>query len=713
MEDARKTKEQLVEELVALRARVAELESLDSAKLRLSRTMLRSVLDTSSTVVYVKDLDGRYLFVNRRYSELFHIANEKIAGKTDYDIFPEDSARAFQQKDGKAVAFGGPIEEEELVPHDNGIHTYISVKAPLYNEQGEPFATCGISTDITDRKRIEEDLHHTRDRLERLVEVCTDDLKSANEVLSDEVEEHASSRERLAESEKKFRALAESTSAQISIVQGDRFLYANRAFLEYAGIEWEELTKRNPIAMLEPQALAAAQKAMVEARESGKPGFRFEFQDRNGLWLHVSCLQAEVEGRTALISTTVDITEYKKALEALVESEARYRAVSETSGTSMILADDKTIITFANSEFERTTGYDRSEVEGKMSWTALFDAESRERMKRYHNLRNKNPGLAPSTYEAVLIDRHLGRHPGVINVSIIPGTTTRVASFTDMTEWNEIKKLAEVREVQLRQADRLATIGTLVSGVAHEINNPNNYISLNASILRKMWDDVEPILAERYEAGGDFPLGGISYSRAHDRVVQLLDALGEGSTRIAKIVEALKDFARKDTDLLDEQVDVSEVVTSALLILENLISEHTHRLEVRLVNGGVPAVTGSAQQLEQVLVNLISNACQALTNREEAVFVSTSFDEQAGQVVIAVRDEGQGLPSEALEHAMEPFYTTKRDTGGTGLGLSISSNIVRNHGGELTLISKPGEGCCATVRLPVADSEVREATNDG
>ncbi len=572
MSEPQKTKSQLLAEVEELRRRLAEYEGEptnagEGTNRSLSESMLRSVLDNSSTVIFVKDLDGRYLLINRRYEELFHITNEEIIGKTDHDIFPQEAADAFREKDCRALEADAPIEEEEIVPHDDGSHTYISVKFPLYRG-GEPYSTCGIATDITERKLVEEDLRQARRLLEQRVAERTADL---------------------------YRSNAE-----------------------------------------------------------------------------------------------------------LRESESRYRAVSETIGAAMIMTDEETIITFANSEFEKLTGFDRTEVLGKMSWLSLFDDESLGRMKRYHQLRNEDPALAPRTYEAVLVDRRGDRHEGVITVTMVPGTTTRVASFMDMTKWNAAKRLAETREAQLRQADRLATLGTLVSGVAHEINNPNNYISLNAKILRKMWDDIGPILKDRYDAEGDFPLAGIPYSRAHGRVAHLLEGLTEGSSRIAAIVAALKDFSRKDRDDLNETVDMNHVVVSALLILANMTKKHTDRLVVQRVEG-LPAVQGSAQQLEQVLINLLTNAYQALQSHEQAVHVTTSYDDEGNMVVVTVRDEGPGLAPELLEQVMKPFFTTKRETGGTGLGLSISSNIVRNHGGELTLSSEPDEGCCATMRLPVKD----------
>ena len=113
----------------------------------------------------------------------------------------------------------------------------------------------------------------------------------------------------------------------------------------------------------------------------------------------------------------------------------------------------------------------------------------------------------------------------------------------------------------------------------------------------------------------------------------------------------------------------------------------------------MPKINGNIQQIEQVVINLISNACQALEGRDRAVNVSATSNEKSVQIV--VQDEGKGISSEDLKYIMDPFFTTKRDTGGTGLGLSISYNIIKEHDGELLVISEPGKGTTATIKLPI------------
>lgn len=136
---------------------VTEREKMDQA-LRASEQQLQNILNNTSSVVFMKDLQGRYLFINRQYEDLFHISNESIRHKTDYDIFPADRADIFQANDRSALAAETPIRIDEIIPQDDGDHTYISVRFPLLDESGRPYAVCGVATDITERKQIEDAL---------------------------------------------------------------------------------------------------------------------------------------------------------------------------------------------------------------------------------------------------------------------------------------------------------------------------------------------------------------------------------------------------------------------------------------------------------------------------------------------------------------------------------------------------------------------------
>jgi polar amino acid transport system substrate-binding protein len=144
-------------------------------------------------------------------------------------------------------------------------------------------------------------------------------------------------------------------------------------------------------------------------------------------------------------------------------------------------------------------------------------------------------------------------------------------------------------------------------------------------------------------------------------------------------------------------------VRAALRLTDGALRKATRRLEVALADG-LPPVRGDGQRLEQVIVNLVLNACQALPGPERGVAVRTAWDAAARRVVLQVSDEGEGIPAEHLPRLTDPFFTTKRGSGGTGLGLSVSAGIVRDHGGTLAFASTPGAGTTVTVSLPAAEA---------
>lgn len=253
---------------------------------------------------------------------------------------------------------------------------------------------------------------------------------------------------------------------------------------------------------------------------------------------------------------------------------------------------------------------------------------------------------------------------------------------------------------QLVQADKMAALGTLVSGVAHEINNPNGLILLNIPILRKVQADVSRLLDAWHEREGEFTLGGIRYSRMRQELPRMLEEMQEGAMRIKRIVNDLKDFARREEGAAKALIDVGDCSRKAVRLVEATIRKHTDRFSADYEED-LPLVWGNSQRIEQVVVNLVINACQALPDRSRAIEVTTRHDAAAGKVVLCVRDEGTGISPEHLPNLTDPFFTTKRETGGTGLGLSVSASIVKEYGGGLTFESAPGQGTTACLELPV------------
>jgi PAS domain S-box-containing protein len=272
----------------------------------------------------------------------------------------------------------------------------------------------------------------------------------------------------------------------------------------------------------------------------------------------------------------------------------------------------------------------------------------------------------------------------------------------DVTQQKRAEEELKLQREQLIRADKLASLGTVASGVAHEISNPNNFIMMNASLLAQLWHDLIPILDKICRDQGEFTVKKMKYSQIRERISVLCSGILEGSKRIKHTVRELKDFARPEEPGINTQVDLNEVVKAAVNLLSNLIRKSTNSFAFK-AGRRLPPVKGNFQRLEQVMVNLIVNACQALKDRNGVIQIATFFNAADRRVVVTVQDQGVGIAPENLSRITDPFCTSKRDVGGTGLGLSISSRIIADHGATLRFDSTPGVGTVAEVSFPIPE----------
>ncbi len=401
-----------------------------------------------------------------------------------------------------------------------------------------------------------------------------------------------------------------------------------------------------------------------------------------------------------------DIREQKRAQQALQDSEANYRTIFDA-------ANDATFV------FDPENG---AMLDVNLKMCEMY-GYTREQVLRL-NVGDLSAGAPPYTYNDVLkkiwktrYDKsHMfewlakdssGRLFWIeVNMkgAVIGGEYKVLAVCRDIAERKSAEEKNRKMQERLRQVDKMAAIGTLASGIAHEINNPNNFIMANAQFISDVWPDISRILCQYAEDNGEFYLGKLRFSEAGSFIPKMLKGLVEGACRINNIVTGLKDFARQEKTRLDQTVDINKVIEAALYMLHNEIRKHTDKFQCILAEN-LPPVTGSFQQLEQVIVNLAMNALQALRTREEGVSLSTSFVRSIGEVIIKVSDEGVGMSEEVRQAIFDPFYTTRLDCGGTGLGLSICFSIVKEHGGIIECESEPGRGSTFFVRLPVQQGE--------
>jgi signal transduction histidine kinase len=272
-------------------------------------------------------------------------------------------------------------------------------------------------------------------------------------------------------------------------------------------------------------------------------------------------------------------------------------------------------------------------------------------------------------------------------------------SIRGIIRWSsDITDRVRMEEDAMRSS-HLAALGELAAGVAHEINNPNGLILLNSASLLESFQDALPILEEYHYSQGDFPLGGIPFSRMRQEIPHLFSEMADGARRIRRIVDDLKNFVRQDPNEYAEKVDLNRSVSAAARLSASTVKKSTDRFSLHLEKD-LPPLLGNRQRLEQVIVNLLLNACQALADPGKEIVLQTGLDAASHRLVLEVIDQGIGIDPEAMPHITDPFFTTRRQSGGTGLGLSVSARIIKEHGGSLHFDSQPGRGTKVTVYLP-------------
>ena len=259
---------------------------------------------------------------------------------------------------------------------------------------------------------------------------------------------------------------------------------------------------------------------------------------------------------------------------------------------------------------------------------------------------------------------------------------------------------SNLREKQLFQADKMTSLGILVAGVAHEINNPVTSLMLNAPNLKKAWQSFTPVLDAHFAKQKDELVCNMPYPELSQRIDMMLAAIEDSSARIKRIIMELKDFSRPTGADMESGIDVNLVVKKALELTLSVLKEASHHLTVELEDG-LPKISGNSQKLQQVIINLLLNASQALENQKQSIHVKTSKADEARFIVIEVIDKGPGAHPEDVKKMKDPFFTTKRDQGGTGLGLSISEKIIYDHKGTMEFASEVGKGMSAKILLPL------------
>jgi len=471
--------------------------------------------------------------------------------------------------------------------------------------------------------------------------------------------------------------LARSLNDMVFLSDEDhRILEANDRACALLGYSRDELLTLSVRGLRDPATLGDFP-ARVEAQIANQRATfetRYRRMDGTTFPVEVSVRVLEIGGKRYFQGVARDITERKRAEEALRASEEKFRAAFFEAGIAAVILDAEGRILDFNRLFRQMLGHAPDALR-RMALRDLLHPDDAARGPAL--LGEALAGQGQSPHE----ERRFVRQDGQVVLGILRGSAVRDGSGAFLFGIGTVEDVTQKRsmEQQLLLADRMASMGTLAAGVAHEINNPLAFIVANLGFA----------LDELRRA--DSP---------PDAVVQALSEAREGAARVRDIVRDLKTFSREDADA-GGVADVREVLRSSVNLAQN---EIRHRARMVMEMREVPRVAASERRLGQVFLNLLINAAQAIPEGQahrNFVRAETRTDE-SGRALVEIQDTGAGIPSEVLGRIFDPFFTTKPVGVGTGLGLSICHGIVTSLGGEIQVDSAPGRGTTFRVLLPPA-----------
>ena len=477
------------------------------------------------------------------------------------------------------------------------------------------------------------------------------------------------------QAEELFRGLTEDSPNSIYIVQDGKFQYVNPRFQEITGCAREELLGTDPLRIVFPEDRDKTHKNAVDMLKS-RHTTPYEYRIVNKLggtrWVMENVTSIMYEGSQAALGNFIDITERKRIEEALRQSEEKTRVMFQSVTDGITITDMKGNILEANEAAARQGGYNNKEDLIGLNISEL--ASPKEHARAMENLKRLMTERPPGTAEYIFLRKDGTEFPGEVITSLIRDASGNAAGFLAVArDITERKKMEE----QLIISDRLAAIGKLASGIAHEINNPLTSVIGFSQLL------LEQDLA--------------------DDVKKDLEIVYDEAQRAAGMVKKLFTFARKDTSA-EQLVNINTIIQEVLEL--RAYEQKANNIQViTQFAPDLPEVMVDPLQLHQALLNIILNAEYFMIEAHHRGTLTIATEKVGNIVRASFSDDGPGIAKGKLEHVFDPFLTTKEVGKGAGLGLSICHWIVTKYGGRIYAESELGKGATFVVELPVSNTD--------
>ena len=499
-------------------------------------------------------------------------------------------------------------------------------------------------------------------------------------------------------SEGVFHTLTEEANDAIFLIKSDGvFLYGNRQAVALLGISKEELVKRNYTEFVLPEdhKLAASQIKLVMEGKPNNTEIRVRTNNGEIFLIHFSSVKIVVDGQEILMTIGKDITVRKAAEAVLRNSEENLRGIIREMPDGILVVDSGKI-SFANLSIVRTLGLSAVEELVGRSPFDFIQPEYRtlvsERIARLIKEGGSNPNIR------FKLQRQDGNPVDVESRSILvqfDGKPVVLAIMKDITLRNQMEHQATLN-------DKLATVGTLAAGVAHEVNNPLSYVLANLVFINEQIEDVKRHL----QMNGTFDE---TCQKTFAEMKGELADITKGGEKIRDIVKGLKAFVRTNEDEV-ESIDLNQTVEAAINMSFHVVKQKA-RIEKDFAVD-LPRLKANSGKLQQVFINLLINASQAMAgNNRDKNKISIRTGRYDGMVFVEFKDTGVGIPENILPRIFDPFFTTKPIGVGTGLGLSVCNEILRHYGGTLEVQSTLGQGSTFTVNLHIDRANEAAAAN--